>query len=43
MLESAEIGHRIDKKTYAREEPRLREALLNAQFELSEKATRSRS
>ncbi len=38
MLESAEVGHRIDKKTYAREEVRLREALLNAQFELSERA-----
>jgi polyphosphate:AMP phosphotransferase len=37
MLESAEIGHSIDKKVYAREEVRLREALLNAQFELSEK------
>ena len=38
MLESAEIGHKIEKKIYAREEVRLREALLNAQFELSEKA-----
>ena len=38
MLESAEIGHKIEKKVYAREEVRLREALLNAQFELSEKA-----
>jgi polyphosphate:AMP phosphotransferase len=37
MLESAEIGHQIDKKVYAREEVRLREALLNAQFELSDK------
>jgi polyphosphate:AMP phosphotransferase len=37
MLESAEIGHKVDKKVYAREEVRLREALLNAQFELSEK------
>jgi len=35
MLESAEIGHRVDKKVYSREEPRLREALLLAQFELS--------
>jgi polyphosphate:AMP phosphotransferase len=37
MLESAELGHRIDKQVYAREEASLREALLNAQFELSEK------
>ena len=35
MLESAEIGHRISKRVYAREEPKLREALLNAQFDLS--------
>jgi AMP-polyphosphate phosphotransferase len=34
MLESAEIGHRIAKSTYAREEPKLREALLNAQYDL---------
>jgi hypothetical protein len=36
MLESAEIGHRVDKQVYARDEPRLREALLLAQFELSQ-------
>ena len=36
MLESAEIGHRIAKSAYAREEPKLREALLNAQFDLSQ-------
>lgn len=36
MLESAEIGHRIAKSVYAREEPKLREALLNAQFDLSQ-------
>ena len=35
MLESAEIGHRTSKRIYTREEPRLREALLNAQFDLS--------
>ena len=35
MLESAEIGHRIAKDEYAREEPQLREALLIAQFDLS--------
>lgn len=36
MLESAEIGHRISKRIYAREEPKLREALLNAQYDLSQ-------
>jgi len=35
MLESAEIGHRVAKDVYAREEPALREALLLAQFGLS--------
>jgi len=35
MLESAEIGHRTSKRVYAREEPKVREALLNAQFDLS--------
>jgi len=38
MLESAEIGHRISKQVYAREEPKLREALLNAQWDLSQPA-----
>ena len=36
MLESAEIGHTIPKRVYAREEPKLRELLLNAQFDLSQ-------
>jgi polyphosphate:AMP phosphotransferase len=36
MLESAEIGHRISKQVYAREEPKLRDALLNAQWDLNE-------
>src|SRR5215467_13102393 len=36
MLESAEIGHRISKAAYAHEELKLREALLNAQWDLSE-------
>ena len=40
MLESAEIGHRIAKRVYAREEPKLREALLNAQFDLSQSGSR---
>ena len=34
MFESAEIDHAIDKETYDAEEPALREALLEAQFEL---------
>jgi len=34
MLESAEVGHSVSKASYARREPRLREALLNAQFDL---------
>ncbi|WP_306591605.1 polyphosphate:AMP phosphotransferase [Geothrix sp. 21YS21S-4] len=35
MFESAELGHRIDKEVWDREVPALREALLNAQFELA--------
>ena len=38
MFESAEIGHAIDKETYDAEVPALREALLEAQFELRQKA-----
>ncbi|MGV8843513.1 MAG: polyphosphate:AMP phosphotransferase [Pseudomonas sp.] len=34
MFESAEIGHSIDKKTFDAEVPALREALLEAQYEL---------
>ena len=34
MFESAEIGHAIDKETYDSEVPALREALLEAQYEL---------
>ncbi|MEX6502183.1 polyphosphate:AMP phosphotransferase [Pseudomonas zhanjiangensis] len=34
MFESAEIGHIIDKATFDAEEPALREALLEAQYEL---------
>jgi polyphosphate:AMP phosphotransferase len=36
MLESAEIGHSVSKRIYAREEPKLRDALLNAQYDLSQ-------
>ena len=35
MLESAEVGHKVAKATFAREEPRLREALLNGQYDMS--------
>jgi len=38
MFESAELGHKIDKATYDKEVPKLREALLDAQFDLSEQA-----
>jgi polyphosphate:AMP phosphotransferase len=34
MFESAELGHTVDKAAYAQEVPALREALLNAQFDL---------
>lgn len=37
MFESAEIGHAIDKETYRKEMPKLREALLDAQYELKER------
>ncbi|MDR0576743.1 MAG: polyphosphate:AMP phosphotransferase [Candidatus Accumulibacter sp.] len=36
MFESAELGHRIDKETFRAEVPKLREALLDAQFDLRE-------
>lgn len=38
MFESAEIGHAIDKETYDAEVPALREALLDAQFELKQQS-----
>ena len=34
MFESAEIGHGVSKAQYRREEPKLREALLEAQYQL---------
>lgn len=37
MFESAELGHKINKATYDAEVPALREALLAAQFDLSQK------
>ena len=35
MFESAELGHKIDKETYDKEVPPLREALLDAQIDLA--------
>lgn len=34
MFESADLEHKVSKEEYKREEPALREALLNAQFDL---------
>ena len=34
MFESAELGHSITRQTYARQVPKLREALLDAQYDL---------
>jgi len=36
MFESAELGHKIEKAVYDREMPKLREALLNAQYDLAQ-------
>lgn len=38
MFESAELGHKIDKETYKKEVPLLREALLDAQLDLLQSA-----
>ncbi len=38
MFESAELGHKIDKETYDKEVPQLREALLDAQMDLAKLA-----
>lgn len=38
MFDSANLDHVVDKKTFDREESTIREALLNAQFELSKTA-----
>jgi polyphosphate:AMP phosphotransferase len=40
MFESAEIGHAIDDETYDKQVPALREALLEAQYDLHEQAGR---
>ena len=36
MFESASLFHRIEKAAYKREEPKLRQALLNAQYDLKQ-------
>lgn len=36
MFESAELGHKIDKQSYKAQIPALREALLDAQFDLAQ-------
>ncbi len=38
MFDSANLDHVVDKASYRREEPRLREALLNAQYDLAQRA-----
>ncbi len=38
MFESAELGHKINKATYDKEVPELREALLEAQMDLAKQA-----
>ena len=37
MFESAELGHKIDKETFKKEVPKLRAALLDAQYDMLEK------
>jgi len=36
MFESAELGHKVDKETFTAEAPKLRELLLDAQFDLAQ-------
>ena len=38
MFESAEIGHKLKKSEFQKEEPKLRQALLDAQYRLLEKS-----
>ena len=38
MFEDAEAGHKLNKAEYEKEVPKLREALLNAQYDLVERA-----
>ncbi len=36
MFEAASLAHHVEKSVYRREEPKLREALLNAQYDLKQ-------
>ena len=38
MFESAEIGHKLKKSEFRKEEPKLRRSLLDAQYRLLEKS-----
>jgi polyphosphate:AMP phosphotransferase len=38
MFDSADLDHRLDKATYQREEPLLRQALLDVQYELAQQS-----
>jgi transposase-like protein len=38
MFESAELGHRVSKAQYAKEEPKLRSALLAAQMRVLDRS-----
>ncbi|MDK2123605.1 polyphosphate:AMP phosphotransferase [Parachitinimonas caeni] len=38
MFETAELGHKLDKAIYRQEEPGLRQALLEAQYELKQRS-----
>src|SRR5688572_6144038 len=39
MFESADLDYKVDKTAYQRESQKLREALLNAQYDLKENGT----
>ncbi len=38
MFDSAELGHKLDKETYREKEPPLRQALLEVQYQLNQRA-----
>ena len=41
MFESAQLGHAITKQAYARQVPKLREALLDSQYDLFQICSRA--
>jgi hypothetical protein len=43
MFESAEVGHKLDKAEYEKEVPKLREALLETQYDLFERGLPDRA